>query len=88
MRVYALIPIGFFLTSIALPAWAMLLYWVGIQVLSGLMSPEAGAGVAFWAHVGGFLAGVILVKPFARRDRVTEHTAQQWQPRRLGRGAR
>jgi rhomboid family protein len=88
VRVYTLVFIGFFLTSIALPAWAMLLYWVGIQVLSGLVSPGAGAGVAFWAHVGGFLAGAILVKPFAQRDRVADHTAQQWQPRRMGWGAR
>jgi membrane associated rhomboid family serine protease len=88
VRVYALVPIGFLLTSIALPAWAMLIYWVGLQVLSGLLSADAGTGVAFWAHVGGFLAGVILVKQFARRDRVTEHTAQQWQPRRMGWGAR
>jgi membrane associated rhomboid family serine protease len=88
VRVYALIPIFVFLTSIALPAWAMLLYWVGIQILSGVLSPAAGSGVAFWAHVGGFLAGAILVKPFTRSDRVTEHTAQQWQPRRMGWGAR
>jgi membrane associated rhomboid family serine protease len=48
------------------PAWVMLGYWFVIQFLSGSAS-GAGAGIAFWAHVGGFVAGVILVKPFERR---------------------
>ena len=34
VRVFALVPLGFFLTSVALPAWMMLLYWIGLQVLS------------------------------------------------------
>ena len=46
------------------------------------MSAEGG-GVAFWAHVGGFLAGVVLVKLFSRSDRVAEHKAQHWEPRRV-----
>ena len=84
VRVYALVPIGFFLTSIALPAWVMLLYWIGLQVLSGLLSIGAsGGGVAFWAHVGGFVAGILLVKLFARGDRVSAHRAHQWRPQRV-----
>jgi membrane associated rhomboid family serine protease len=89
VRVFALVPIGFFLTSIALPAWMMLVYWIGLQVLSGVASAGqggAGGGVAFWAHVGGFAAGVVLVKLFARRDRVAAHVRARWQPTRLGRG--
>jgi membrane associated rhomboid family serine protease len=59
VRVYLLVPLGFLLTSIAVPAWTMLLYWVGLQVLSGFVSlgNQAGAGVAFWAHVGGSWRG-------------------------------
>jgi rhomboid family protein len=84
VRVYALVPIGFFLTSIALPAWVMLLYWIGLQVLSGLLASGAsGGGVAFWAHVGGFVAGILLVKLFARGDRVSAHRAHQWRPQRV-----
>jgi membrane associated rhomboid family serine protease len=84
VRVFALLPLGFLLTSVALPAWMMLLYWIGLQVLSGFASiGGSGGGVAFWAHVGGFLAGVVLVKLFARRDRVAAHRAHHWQPRRV-----
>jgi membrane associated rhomboid family serine protease len=84
VRVFALLPLGFFLTSVALPAWMMLLYWIGLQVLSGVASAgQTGGGVAFWAHVGGFAAGVILVKLFARADHVAAHRAQHWRPRRV-----
>ena len=40
-------------------------------------------GVAFWAHIGGFLAGVVLIKIFERQDRLAAHRARRWQPRRL-----
>jgi membrane associated rhomboid family serine protease len=39
--------------------------------------------VAFAAHVGGFLAGIVLIKLFARPDDVMAHQREQWQPRRL-----
>ena len=81
---FEVIPLGFVLTSVALPAWAMLGYWILIQVLSGLPSAgNVGAGVAFWAHVGGFVAGIVLVKLFARSDRVAAHVAHHWEPSRL-----
>src|SRR5919197_1979401 len=84
VRVYTLVPLGFFLTSMALPAWVMLGYWFLIQFVSGLASfgGEVG-GVAFWAHVGGFVAGVVLVKLFARSESVAAHRAQHWRPRRV-----
>jgi membrane associated rhomboid family serine protease len=85
VRVFALVPIGFILTSVALPAWTMLGYWILIQFVSGLtaIGGEPGGGVAFWAHVGGFVAGVALIKLFARSDYVGAHQAHHWQPRRL-----
>ena len=57
----------FFIFSIR--AWIVLIWWFVSQVLSGLpemssMRPEVSSGVAFWAHVGGFVAGLILVKVF------------------------
>ena len=74
VRVFALIPLGFFTTTVALPAWGMLGYWMLLQFLGVLNSIGAqGGGVAFWAHVGGFLAGVVLIKLFARRDYVDAH---------------
>jgi membrane associated rhomboid family serine protease len=84
VRVFALVPLGLFLTSVALPAWMMLVYWAGLQLLSGFASMgQGGGGVAFWAHVGGFVVGVILVKVFARADHVASHRAQHWRPRRV-----
>jgi len=86
VRVFCLVP-PFFI-SIALPAWTMLLYWLGLQFLGGLagLASEEGGGVAFWAHAGGFVAGLILVKVFARTDYVLAHRAGHWSPRRLRAG--
>ncbi|MGH7766704.1 MAG: rhomboid family intramembrane serine protease [Candidatus Binatia bacterium] len=85
VRVYTLVPLGFFITSMALPAWVMLGYWFVIQFFSGVVSfaAEVGGGVAFWAHVGGFVAGVALVKLFARPEYVAEHRSHHWRPRRV-----
>lgn len=82
VRVFTLVPIGFFLTTIALPAWVMLGYWIAIQVLGGFGGAEGG--VAFWAHVGGFIVGASLIKLFARAEYITQHQARHWQPRRYG----
>ena len=85
VRVYTLVTLGFFFTSIALPAWVMLLYWLFLQVAGGFTSSFAGGGgVAFWAHVGGFAAGLLTIKLFERRDRVEAHLSSQWRPDRLG----
>jgi len=70
VRVYTLVPLGFFFWTIKLPAWVMLGYWIALQLLSGLGSLreiEKG-GVAFFAHVGGFIAGLVLIKLFASED--------------------
>jgi membrane associated rhomboid family serine protease len=86
VKVFTMVPLGFFATSIALPAWAMLVYWAFLQVVSqaaSTLSEQAG-GVAYWAHLGGFAAGVVLVKVFERRDRVKAHVSHHWEPRRVG----
>jgi membrane associated rhomboid family serine protease len=82
VRVYTLVPLGFFITSMALPAWVMLIYWAFLQFAGGLTSvvAEQRGGVAFWAHLGGFVAGVVLVKLFENRDRVTSHMTHHWRP--------
>ena len=84
VRVYALVPIVIFITSVALPAWVMLGYWFLIQFVSGLLTSagEVG-GVAFWAHVGGFVAGVVLIKLFTREDYLEAHRSHHWHPRRV-----
>jgi membrane associated rhomboid family serine protease len=57
-----------------LPAWLMLGYWFVIQFLSGTATAIAetgqpSGGVAFWAHVGGFVAGILMIKLFPERPR-------------------
>jgi membrane associated rhomboid family serine protease len=53
-----------------------------LQLFGGVTSvvSEESGGVAFWAHIGGFVAGVVLIKLFERRDRVIAHTAHHWRP--------
>jgi membrane associated rhomboid family serine protease len=46
-----------------IPAWIVLGLWIGIQVVSGAVTPTDGGGVAHWAHVGGFAAGLVLAVP-------------------------
>jgi membrane associated rhomboid family serine protease len=85
VRVFTLLPLGFFWTTIALPAWGMLIYWMLLQFLGGISSIGAeGGGVAFWAHIGGFVAGVVLVKFFRRADHVAAHQRHHFRPRRVG----
>jgi membrane associated rhomboid family serine protease len=83
VRVFTLLPLGFIFTTVALPAWAMLIYWAVLQLFGGFSRlGDEGGGVAFWAHVGGFVAGVVLVKMFDRPDRLGAHTSHHWQPGR------
>ena len=86
VRVFTLVPLGVILTSITLPAWMMLIYWAVLQFFGGVTSivADQSGGVAFWAHLGGFLAGVVLVKLFEKPDRLADHRSQHWQPRRVG----
>src|SRR5579863_2789422 len=63
----------FFVFVVWVPAWIILGYWFALQFLSGTASIAAYArqnvgGVAFWAHVGGFVAGALLVKVFGERE--------------------
>ncbi|MND06469.1 hypothetical protein D3C83_278600 [compost metagenome] len=64
----------------------MLIYWAVLQFLGGVTSIAAGqtGGVAFWAHAGGFLAGVILIKLFEKPGRLADHRARHWRPRHEG----
>jgi len=73
VRVMTLVVLGFFITRTALPAWVMLGYWAFIQFASGLTTVNVeGGGVAFWAHVGGFVAGLVLAAAFRRTKRNVE----------------
>lgn len=75
------------------PAWVMLGIWFGFQLFGGFSTLGAGDGVAYWAHTGGFVAGIVLVLPlFLRRGgkqfwQITHghppHPAVQYKPTRI-----
>jgi len=72
-RVLTLVPLIIFFTFVWLPAWIVLGFWFVMQFLSGAATSIAfsnrtgGGGIAFWAHVGGFLAGIIMIKLLPQR---------------------
>ncbi len=71
VRVQTLIFLVIIIRIIPLPAWMLLAYWFFLQLLGGSASlGRSGGGVAFWAHVGGFVAGVVFVKLFEKRKLV------------------
>lgn len=72
-RVTTLIFLGIFITWVELPAIVVLLFWITLQVLlgiTGISSAMADGGVAYFAHIGGFVAGIALIKVFTLGHRV------------------
>src|SRR6184192_4322081 len=76
---------------IPVPAWLVLIWWFVVQVITALPSlsqvnPDVSSGVAVWAHIGGFITGVLLIKVFEKPNRVAEREAagraQLWQQQR------
>jgi membrane associated rhomboid family serine protease len=75
VRVRVLIPIVIIPWLVRVPAWVVLLMWFGWQLLSGFeqlgqLRGDVSGGVAVWAHIGGFVAGLILVRFFVNRELV------------------
>jgi membrane associated rhomboid family serine protease len=48
------------------------------------LGPGTGGGVAFWAHLGGFVAGAALIKLFVKSEYLAAHRSRHWRPRRMG----
>lgn len=69
-RVWTLVILGFFIKVIYVPAGVILGFWILLQFVSGSMMAgrQDAGGVAFWAHVGGFIAGILFVGVFKKRD--------------------
>ena len=67
-NVLTLVLLPFFLTTVRLPAMLLLPLWFAVQLVSDLAGHADGAGVAFRAHIGGFLTGMLLVPLFKRSD--------------------
>ena len=72
-RIITLVPIFFFITTMEIPAAFLLLWWFAIQFFSGFGSlgenDYSGGGTAWFAHIGGFIAGMLLIRLFPPRQR-------------------
>ena len=67
-RILVVVPLVVILYTLRLPAIIVLGIWFAIQLMSSLAAPAVGGGVAFRAHLGGFIAGVLLIRLFAVRQ--------------------
>jgi membrane associated rhomboid family serine protease len=78
-RVLTLIPLGFFTQLVEIPAVIVLGFWIVVQLFNGLLTFNfSGGGVAWFAHVGGFAVGMLLIGLFKRRT-----VPWGWQRRRM-----
>ena len=70
VRVHTIVWLGFFVTTVALPAYVILGYWFVYQLLLGTVGSlsRMEGGTAFWAHVGGFVAGMALIRVFVNPE--------------------
>ena len=71
-QIVTLLPIFFYFTIITVPAWVFLIVWFALQFFNGtfaLLEGGVGAGVAWWAHIGGFLFGLLTAKLFQKFNR-------------------
>jgi membrane associated rhomboid family serine protease len=81
-RILTLVPV-FFIWVVRLPALLVLGMWFVLQLISGVGSFGAEAGVAYWAHIGGFVFGLLAVHFFAQRrsaPRYRDWRQEQWWP--------
>ena len=81
-RIDTIVFIFIFFTRVDVPAWLMLIYWFAVQFFSGVgsigYSSASQGGTAFFAHVGGFLAGIALVSLLGARERYYRRRDVYW----------
>ena len=70
IKIQTLFVLFIFIKIIPIPAWLVLTEWFAVQLFSSYSAPSTGGGVAFFAHIGGFVAGLVLVKLFENRTLV------------------
>jgi len=86
-RILTLIPIFFFFQFVELPAFVFLGFWLLLQLFSAGLTPRNVGGIAFWAHIGGFIAGLIFIKIFdaiprlGLSDGLRQYTQRRTTPR-------
>jgi len=82
-RVVTLLPLIVFFTIVELPAFVVIAVWFVLQFFSGVVSlgVQSGGGVAYWAHIGGFVSGLLLTLLFRRRPAApVAPAAPRWDP--------
>lgn len=79
VRVHILVPLFIIFWTFRVPAFAMLGYWIILQIFDGLNSfGSNGGGIAFWAHIGGFLFGAITINLFKDNELLHGHPYYGW----------
>jgi membrane associated rhomboid family serine protease len=81
-RIVTLVFVFVFITTMEIPAPVLLLYWFVIQLFSGIgsiASHVSAGGTAFFAHIGGFVAGIVLVKIMGTSDRYNRKRDRYWE---------
>ena len=73
-RIKTFIFLGFFWTIARIPAIVLLLFWIGLQIWNS--ASTGTGGTAWFAHIGGFIAGVLLILPFKHIRLASEHGNQ------------
>ncbi|HEX6509064.1 MAG TPA: rhomboid family intramembrane serine protease, partial [Chloroflexota bacterium] len=84
-KIGSLISLGFIYIPARIPAWLFIGFWFLYQLVNGVAAlnstaGSAAGGVAYWAHVGGFITGALLVRLFSQSDRVRQLQTQYAQP--------
>ena len=80
--IHTLVFVIFFVTTTEIPAWFFVIFWFGMQLLGGYGSltttQVASGGTAWFAHIGGFLAGMLLVTLMGTRNRYVQRRENVW----------
>lgn len=86
-RVKVLVPIFFIFTVVAVPSYVMLGLWFALQLFDGIntMSSNSSGGVAFWAHVGGFVVGAASIYLFKDDELLADHLHAGWKTKPMAR---
>jgi hypothetical protein len=86
-KILTLVFIFFFIQFIEIPAFIFLGIWILLQLFSAGLRPSNVGGVAFWAHIGGFVAGLVFIKIFdviprtGLSSKLSQHTERKTTPR-------
>ncbi len=87
VKVHMAVILVIIFTTFRVPAVAMLGYWIVVQLLGAFSSiGSTGGGVAFWAHVGGFVGGAVLVWLFKDDELLLNHPYHGWQQQKSAAG--